>query len=164
MWASIWNWSASFQPEIEPLFTISFQCLKKTIFQNWQVYNWLAKWLIMSGYMDLSRPRVYRRSNVGLVCLAYSLTDIDFWWCNSTSMALCKTAVSPLLTHWRYCSVALSNWQHVSHPCEHSHITATNFKERNSSLGFRRTLPDHCLIFYYTLSTYPTLDESRSQA
>ena len=27
----------------------------------------LAKWLIMSGYMDQRRPRVCRRSNVGLV-------------------------------------------------------------------------------------------------
>ena len=25
------------------------------------------------------------------------------------SMALCKTAISPLLTHWRYCSLALSH-------------------------------------------------------
>ena len=25
----IWNWSASFQPEIAPLFTISFQCFNK---------------------------------------------------------------------------------------------------------------------------------------
>ena len=35
--------------------------------KSWQVCDWLAKWLIMSGYMDLRRPRVYRRSNVGLV-------------------------------------------------------------------------------------------------
>ena len=40
---------------------------KKKIFKNWQVYDWRTKWLIMSGYMDLRRPRVYRRSNVGLV-------------------------------------------------------------------------------------------------
>ena len=42
---------------------------KKKIFKNWQVYDWRTKWLIMSGYMDLRRPRVYRRSNVGLVIL-----------------------------------------------------------------------------------------------
>ena len=40
--------------------------LKKKI-KSWQVCDWLAKWLIMSGYMDLRWPRVYRRSNVGLV-------------------------------------------------------------------------------------------------
>ena len=59
----------SVQHEIAPLFTISFQCFKKKkkIFKNWQVYDWRTKWLIMSGYMDLRRPRVYRRSNVGLV-------------------------------------------------------------------------------------------------
>ena len=40
---------------------------KKKKKKSWQVCDWLAKWLIMSGYMDLRRPRVYRRSNVGLV-------------------------------------------------------------------------------------------------
>ena len=62
----IWNWSSSVQSEIAPLFTISFQCLI-FFFKSWQVYDWLAKWLIMSEYMDLRRPRNYRRSNVGLV-------------------------------------------------------------------------------------------------
>ena len=28
----------------------------------------------------------------------------------NASMAQCKTAVSPLLTHWRYCGLALSYW------------------------------------------------------
>ena len=38
------------------------------------------------------------------------------WGNNSTvSMALCKTAVTPLLTHWSYCSLALSH-QYVSVP------------------------------------------------
>ena len=39
-----------------------------------------------------------------------------YMWClfvsqvlNTMSMALCKTAVSPLLTHWRYCSLVLSH-------------------------------------------------------
>ena len=41
--------------------------LKKKKIKSWQVCDWLAKWFIMSGYMDLRRPRVYRRSNVGLV-------------------------------------------------------------------------------------------------
>ena len=36
-------------------------------FSQFPLNDWLAKWLIMSGYMDLRRPRVYRRSNVGLV-------------------------------------------------------------------------------------------------
>ena len=33
----------------------------------WLVCDWLAKWLIVLGFMDLRWPRVYRRSNVGLV-------------------------------------------------------------------------------------------------
>ena len=36
------------------------------IFKSWQVCDWLAKWIIM-WFMDLRWPRVFRRSNVGLV-------------------------------------------------------------------------------------------------
>ena len=62
---------------------------------------WLAgEWLIMSGYMDLRRPRVYRRSNVGLVTSDLLTTmnnrhvshvwhhqrDVSYiwfhWWCH----------------------------------------------------------------------------------
>ena len=32
-------------------------------------------------------------------------------------MAQCKTAESPLLTHWRYCSLALTHWGWVTHLC-----------------------------------------------
>ena len=67
----IWSWCPTVGPEVAPLFTISFECKKKKKKKkkkkSWQVCDWLAKWLIMSGYMDLRRPRVYRRSNVGLV-------------------------------------------------------------------------------------------------
>ena len=37
------------------------------IFKSWQVWDWLAKWIIMLRFMDLRWPRVFRRSNVGLV-------------------------------------------------------------------------------------------------
>ena len=40
---------------------------KKKIFKSKQVFDRLAKWLIILGYRDLRRPRVCRRSNVGLV-------------------------------------------------------------------------------------------------
>ena len=33
--------------------------------------------------------------------------------CNDTSMVLCKTAVSPLLTHWIYCSLQLNHRHNV---------------------------------------------------
>ena len=39
------------------------------IFKSWQVCDWLAKWIIMLGFMDLRWPRVLRRSNVGIVWL-----------------------------------------------------------------------------------------------
>ena len=39
-------------------------------FKSWQVCDWLAKWLIILGFMDLRWPRVYRRSNVGLVYIS----------------------------------------------------------------------------------------------
>ena len=46
----------------------------------WQVYDWLANWFIMFGFMDLRRQRVARRSNVGLVncccCLVVLLFNI----------------------------------------------------------------------------------------
>ena len=32
-------------------------------------------------------------------------------------MAQSKTAVSPLLMHWRYCSLALTHWGRVTHIC-----------------------------------------------
>ena len=40
---------------------------KKKIFKIWQVCDWLVKWLILLGFMDLRWPRVYWNSKVGLV-------------------------------------------------------------------------------------------------
>ena len=37
------------------------------IFKSWQVWDWLAKWIIMLRFIDLRWPRVFRRYNVGLV-------------------------------------------------------------------------------------------------
>ena len=48
-------------------FQVIFSMLKKEFFKSWQVCDWLAKWLIMLGFMDLRRPRVVRCSNVSLV-------------------------------------------------------------------------------------------------
>ena len=43
------------------------------------------------------------------------------------SMVLCKTAISPLLTHWRYCSLALSHRYWISAGCSNlpSRMTIT---------------------------------------
>ena len=64
-----YGFSISVQPEIAPLFTVSFNEIKKKkkIFKNWQVCDWLAKWIIMLRFMDLRWPRVFRCSSVGLV-------------------------------------------------------------------------------------------------
>ena len=53
---------------------------KKKKMKSWQVCDWLAKWLIMSGYMDLRRPRVYRRSNVGLVWFVFIHHNFQFYF------------------------------------------------------------------------------------
>ena len=42
------------------------------------------------------RPDIYRETHC--------------WLATHISMAWCKTAVTPLLTHWSYCSLALSLW------------------------------------------------------
>ena len=56
------------------------------IFKSWQVCDWLAKWMIMLRFMDLRWPRVFRRSNVGLVKIVIpkakqipSLIRFSYW-------------------------------------------------------------------------------------
>ena len=45
-----------------------------TVSSPWQFFSlgcdWLAKWIIMLRFMDLRWPRVFRRSNVGLVFIS----------------------------------------------------------------------------------------------
>ena len=68
-----YGFSISVQPGIDcTTFQFLFmRSLKKKmffkIFKSFQVCDWLAKWMIMLRFMDLRWPRVYRRSNVGLV-------------------------------------------------------------------------------------------------
>ena len=65
---SRYGFSISVEPEITPLFIVSFQWFS-TVFKSWQVCDWLPKWLlvIMLRFIDLRRPRDARRSNVGLI-------------------------------------------------------------------------------------------------
>ena len=66
--------NGSFKSEVDPhQFNLRE---RKKIFKSWQVCDWLAKWLIVLGFMDLRWPRVYRRSNVGLVSESRNL---NFW-------------------------------------------------------------------------------------
>ena len=73
-----YGFSISVQPEIDCTTFHSFfswNVWKKNffkIFKSWQVCDWLAKWIIMLGFMDLRWPRVFRRSSVGLVLFYFS--------------------------------------------------------------------------------------------
>ena len=68
---------------IAPIFTVSFHGMFEKnmfvflIFKSWQVCDWLAMWIIMLWLMDLMWPRVFRRSNVGLVKNVNSWYDND---------------------------------------------------------------------------------------
>ena len=72
---------------IAPLFTVSFheEFEKKMvfkIFKSRQVCDWLAKWIIMLRFLDLRWPRVFRRSNVGLVILIILQLNLHFQFNN----------------------------------------------------------------------------------
>ena len=53
---------------------------------------------------------------INLCELPARIQQLFIAWCphntpvSHNSMALCKTAVTPVLTHWSYCSLALSHW------------------------------------------------------
>ena len=55
----------NFQPWIDCCTT--FHSFFFLILKSWQVCDWLAKWIIMLRFMDLRWPRVFWRSNAGLV-------------------------------------------------------------------------------------------------
>ena len=77
---------------IAPLLTILFHEMFEfffLIFKSWQVCDRLAKWIIMLRFMALRWPRVFRRSNVGLVqhrdiCVT-SQWPVNKNWCKKTS-------------------------------------------------------------------------------
>ena len=63
------------------------------IFKDWQVCDWLAKWIIMLGFMDVGWPRVFRRSNVGLVLFLFLFLLIFF----SSSFSFSSLSLPPSL-------------------------------------------------------------------
>ena len=74
---------------------------------GWKL-SWLAENVIGNRFEALTsvwRPFLFKLSST----FQWFLPG----WCNHvvmyTSMAQCKTAVSPLLMHWRYCSLALNH-------------------------------------------------------
>ena len=66
---STWDWLHHF-PQ-----SLFMKIRRKNFFLNIFI-NWLAKWIIMLQFMDLRWPRVFRRSNVGLLWIHY----IDVIW------------------------------------------------------------------------------------
>ena len=62
-------------------------------------------------------------------------------YCMDISMALCKTAVSPLLMHWRYCSLTLNPRYDVCHIsivipfCRYHHLSSTRAISANHGLS-----------------------------
>ena len=65
----------------------------------------VRRWPQATRQCRVRQQRARRTEYHGLIC------QVEYQLCGSVSnivMALCKTAVSPLLTHWRYCSHALS--------------------------------------------------------
>ena len=96
----------NFQPWIDCCTTFhsffSWKVWKKIFFlilKSWQVCDWLAKWIIMLRFMDLRWPRVFRRSNAGLV---YSSVEYS----------------QGLWGHWVMCLGNNVIWA-LSYPCLH---------------------------------------------
>ena len=61
----------------------SFNLKVEKKFKSCKICDWLAKWLIGLGFMDLRWSRVHRRSNVGLVdslSVDYISVDISTEW------------------------------------------------------------------------------------
>ena len=63
--SSTWDWLHHFSQ----VFSMFEKKRVFKIFKSWQVCGWLTKWFIMLGFKDLRQPRVYWRSNVGLVLI-----------------------------------------------------------------------------------------------
>ena len=95
-----YGFSIAVQPEIDCTIFHSFfswNVWKKKkvfkIFKSWQVCDWLAKWIIMLGFMDLRWPRVFLRSSVGLVQIFFFFFFIQSVICyylfHCDSMMLC---------------------------------------------------------------------------
>ena len=91
-----------------------FQRKGKKKFKSWQICDWLTKWLIGLGFMDLRWPRVYWRSNVGLVCTCF---EISVWNLACTSSGWYHTSSSSFIP---ICSL----WSTLQPKIGQSHLSA----------------------------------------
>ena len=81
--------------------------------KNSQACDWLAKWLIMLGFMDLRWPRVVRHSNVGLL---YFGGTIGAQWAVNSAIGT---------GFYRLLSVLAKLYTCLNFICQHSAIAET---------------------------------------
>ena len=60
-------------------------------------------------------------------CLVRSIWKDELYWWSSSSMAWCKTAVTPVHYQWSYCSLALSQWYITKHGSNESFIKLNTY-------------------------------------
>ena len=83
---------------------------------------------------SLFRPTTKKTSKPLIADLLWGESTYDQWIVLTKGMLLaqCKTAVSPLLMHWRYCSLALSHQcsvKRVSWSCWHHHCSMGSYQK-----------------------------------
>ena len=106
--SSTWDWLHHFSVFFHGMFW------KKKVFKSFkirQVCDWLAKWLIMLGFMDLRWPRVFLRflARVGLLCIEIFYifpTFHSFYWLLSAGW--CKLLCLNKASTQRCCSFSTS--------------------------------------------------------
>ena len=100
--------NGSFKSEVDPHQSNLRE--KKKIFKSWQVCDWLAKWLIVLGFMDLRWPRVNQRSNVGLVIVVILIpentlslyTHDNLNWLTPITFCTTSRVIRPWRSYWRW--------------------------------------------------------------
>ena len=76
----------------------------------------------------------------------WSKTTQTFVWSSNISMVLCKTAVTPFLTHWNYCSLALS----------HGYVLCVPWSMHTACCSFLMMLLSYRPKWITTMFTYPS--------
>ena len=119
---STWDWLHHFSQ------FLFMKSLKKKMFfkilKSWQVCDWLAKWIIMLRFMDLRWPRVFRRSNAGLVIvrragLLWSQQDFEWRW--SVPLFKCLTVLEFSFILFDLC-LLITFWQFYYELCTYCNI------------------------------------------
>ena len=81
-----------------------------------------------------------------VVSVTYTHSHLFLTLPGFTSMALCKTAVTPMLMHWSYCSLALSHFQNrVLEPCG----TQCKHDDSRCHKAKVRPIPKQCVFWWW---------------